>query len=504
MAGLGRCSLARSRCGCLHAGCLVLQLAQPPAHHRHACLARPPPQVDPQVSASVYYAASLYYKQQKEYAPYYRWAGRHVGWPHCGWDMMSTGSSWCILMEAGLLHLCRPCVPSLPAWRANPHCRATLMHLAFVSQDTLPQDFRQVTGWDYMLIWLGMLGCSMPAALPVAMSPPALPPSLPPSMPPSCHLLRLSLQALAVDISLAAMLGDDVYNFGELLLHPIVSRWRAGDWVAAAPGPDASHADGWVQYTPAMRPARGVCASSSMPLHSPARLCAAPAPLQINALKEGGYGWLHDMLECFNSGEAVGQDTGSGVLLARRGTRRRCRLESGSMPLGLGGQQVLGCAYPASVQQLRALPPPPPTCRRHPPLRRAVHQALGHAERAAGAGGARAAAAREDHHPVPHGGAGVVGQELAFERTGWWHDRLCLALVWARCILTFVLSTLHCILPPATCAGGVLTHAHAGFPTAPTPPRSSSPPCHPTSAPLRCPPLRSAPSCRWTGWSSCS
>jgi hypothetical protein len=26
-----------------------------------------------------------------------------------------------------------------------------------------------------------------------------------------------------VDISLAALLGEDVYNFGELLLHPIVS-----------------------------------------------------------------------------------------------------------------------------------------------------------------------------------------------------------------------------------------------------------------------------------------
>ncbi len=40
-----------------------------------ACFMCPPPllQVDPQVSASVYYAASLYYKQQKEYAQYYRW-----------------------------------------------------------------------------------------------------------------------------------------------------------------------------------------------------------------------------------------------------------------------------------------------------------------------------------------------------------------------------------------------------------------------------------------------
>lgn len=32
-----------------------------------------------------------------------------------------------------------------------------------------------------------------------------------------------SSQALAVDISLAALLGKGVYNFGELLLHPIVS-----------------------------------------------------------------------------------------------------------------------------------------------------------------------------------------------------------------------------------------------------------------------------------------
>ena len=32
----------------------------------------------------------------------------------------------------------------------------------------------------------------------------------------------LRAQALAVDISLAALLGDSVYNFGELLLHPIV------------------------------------------------------------------------------------------------------------------------------------------------------------------------------------------------------------------------------------------------------------------------------------------
>lgn len=34
---------------------------------------------------------------------------------------------------------------------------------------------------------------------------------------------RAALQALAVDISLAALLGENIYNFGELLQHPIVS-----------------------------------------------------------------------------------------------------------------------------------------------------------------------------------------------------------------------------------------------------------------------------------------
>ena len=33
----------------------------------------------------------------------------------------------------------------------------------------------------------------------------------------------MPVQSLAVDISLAALLGDKVYSFGELLLHPIVS-----------------------------------------------------------------------------------------------------------------------------------------------------------------------------------------------------------------------------------------------------------------------------------------
>jgi len=41
-----------------------------------------------------------------------------------------------------------------------------------------------------------------------------------------CIMVRfgfMSVQPLAVDVSLAALLGDKVYSFGELLLHPIVS-----------------------------------------------------------------------------------------------------------------------------------------------------------------------------------------------------------------------------------------------------------------------------------------
>ena len=79
--------------------------------------------VDPQVSAAVHYVAMQYRKAQKEYADFYR---------------------------------------------------SALLYLAFVSQDSLPEDFRL---------------------------------------------------ALAVDVSLAALLGKDVYAFGELLLHPIVSRY---------------------------------------------------------------------------------------------------------------------------------------------------------------------------------------------------------------------------------------------------------------------------------------
>lgn len=77
-------------------------------------------EADPQLSAAVHYVAMQYHKSQNEYAEFYR---------------------------------------------------SALLYLAFVPQDSLPDDVKT---------------------------------------------------ALAVDVSLAALLGDDVYNFGELLLHPIV------------------------------------------------------------------------------------------------------------------------------------------------------------------------------------------------------------------------------------------------------------------------------------------
>lgn len=47
------------------------------------------------------------------------------------------------------------------------------------------------------------------------------------------HLSHETKMELAVDISLAALLGVSVYNFGELLLHPVVSTLKGSqyDWL---------------------------------------------------------------------------------------------------------------------------------------------------------------------------------------------------------------------------------------------------------------------------------
>lgn len=106
------------------------------------------------------------------------------------------------------------------------------MYLAYVSQDTLPQEFRQV--WptprpgrtpcsQLSQWWPYAANTAQHAARPVALAAvdPANAPNAGPPPPP--HPNPTLAQALAVDISLAALLGEDVYNFGELLLHPIVS-----------------------------------------------------------------------------------------------------------------------------------------------------------------------------------------------------------------------------------------------------------------------------------------
>jgi hypothetical protein len=99
-------------------------------------------------------------------------------------------------------------------------CRATLMYLAFVSQDSLPQDFRQVGGTACSSGLASWRAVGLTAHQDMAFCRPRLDFPVP---------LAPSLQSLAVDISLAALLGEDVYNFGELLLHPVVRgrcRWR--------------------------------------------------------------------------------------------------------------------------------------------------------------------------------------------------------------------------------------------------------------------------------------
>ena len=171
-----------------------------------------------------------------------------------------------------------------------------------------------------------------------------------------------------MDISLAALLGEDVYNFGELLLHPIVSRaglaWRGKDAAAEQQGqvhrsaelllcPIASRAGLSYQSGGVARGSNGrhaalggsaapgrdysqggrevgavLCAlvgRRGVQLASPSALLTACPPTlpsfacpQIGALKEGGFGWLHEMLECFNSGAlTVGLSAGEAIVQQR-------------------------------------------------------------------------------------------------------------------------------------------------------------------------------------------
>jgi hypothetical protein len=161
-------------------------------------------QADPCVSAAVHYTASALYKAQQDYAKFYK---------------------------------------------------STLHYLAFVSSDSLMNDFKLAShsfpdsetaiviigrlANTYMLMNIQTrekptLGCTRRPVCHVVMSSVFIRPvvrlqsdrqSGKPSTPLlwRCDGLPLLLQALAVDVSLAALLGEGVYNFGELLQHPIVS-----------------------------------------------------------------------------------------------------------------------------------------------------------------------------------------------------------------------------------------------------------------------------------------
>lgn len=108
------------------------------------------------------------------------------------------------------------------------------MYLAFVSQDSLPADFRR---------------------------------------------------ALAVDISLAALLGEDVYNFGELLLHPIVSR-------ACLLGGRSTAGLGGVQGVAVwLRPAAAEATISQLPANDHPPPCRLP-PTPPDQRAQGGRLWL--------------------------------------------------------------------------------------------------------------------------------------------------------------------------------------------------------------------
>lgn len=101
------------------------------------------------MSASVHYVSSQYYKHAKDFAEFYK---------------------------------------------------SSLMYLAYVSSDTLPNDYKVVSAPKLLrcLHFSHRFGVILTA--------------------------WLGDQALAVDISLAALLGENVYSFGELLQHPIVSQ----------------------------------------------------------------------------------------------------------------------------------------------------------------------------------------------------------------------------------------------------------------------------------------
>ena len=94
-------------------------------------------------------------------------------------------------------------------------------------------------------------------------------------------------QALAVDVSLAALLGEQVYSFGELLLHPIVRANLGGlDFVWGCSGM-WSRERGHGVWPPTCFSHRHLS--------------------QVEVLRDGAFAWLYDLLQAFNKGRRAGR-----------------------------------------------------------------------------------------------------------------------------------------------------------------------------------------------------
>ena len=121
----------------------------------------------------------------------------------------------------------------------------------------------------------------------------------------------LIIQALAVDISLAALLGENIYNFGELLLHPIVSIAHKACTSCKAVPSCLGHNDicftlhlrVTVKHRACLLSGNGLSAQQRQ-LATSQRAYLRTRCLQIEVLDTSkDYRWLKEMLECFHAGD---------------------------------------------------------------------------------------------------------------------------------------------------------------------------------------------------------
>ena len=159
-----------------------------------------PVQVDPDVSAAVCLASSQYYKYVKDFAQFYKTSLLYLAF-------VSTKD----LDPARRQVRCRPLL-----WRTPGAVSCTAAAAAARHQI---RELREYSECRLSSVVCGAAHRSCPC------------PYFPTAKPPDSNVCA---QALAVDISLAALLGKDVYSFGELLLHPIVRLEPLPPWCSAA------------------------------------------------------------------------------------------------------------------------------------------------------------------------------------------------------------------------------------------------------------------------------